>query len=336
MNWLPQTLQFDGFAWPWLLLALAAPPLSWALLPGAGSRGPALRTPWAQRLPEIAAGAPGSGTVRRFPWLLLCAWLLLCVAAARPQRLGSPVAPPQVGRDLMLALDLSASMSEEDMELGGRDVDRLTAAKAVLADFLDRRAGDRVGLIVFGDRAYVLSPLTLDRDSVRQQLDDTGLGLVGRATALGDAIGLATKRLEAQPAGRRVLILLTDGVSNTGVLDPQRAAQIASDAGVRIYTIAFGGGGRAVSLFGFRFALGGGGEEVDEGGLRRIADLTGGRFYRARATDELAGIYSEINRLEPVKREGLPLRPKIELYPWPLGFALGLGVLALALRGRRG
>lgn len=335
MNLLPQALAFDDFAWPWLLAAMILPLLAWWLLPARVSRDPALRAPWPQRLPEIAAGAPGRGAVRRFPWLLLCAWLLLCVAAARPQRFGPPVAPPQVGRDLMLALDLSASMSEEDMELGGRDVDRLTAAKAVLADFLDRREGDRVGLIVFGDRAYVLSPLTLDRDSVRQQLDDTGLGLAGRATALGDAIGLATKRLQAQPAGRRVLILLTDGVSNAGVLDPQRAARIASDAGVRIYTIAFGGGGRAVSLFGFRFALGGG-EEVDEGGLRKIAELTGGRFYRARATDELAGIYSEINRLEPVKREGLPLRPKIELYPWPLGFALGLGVLALALRGRRG
>lgn len=335
MNFLPQALQFDGFAWPWLLLAVVAPLLWWALLPGAASHDPALRAPWAQRLPTIASGAPGRVAVRRFPWLLLCAWLLLCVAAARPQRLGPPVAPPQVGRDLMLALDLSASMGEEDMELGGRDVDRLTAAKAVLTDFLDRRAGDRVGLIVFGDRAYALSPLTLDRDSVRQQLDDTGLGLAGRATALGDAIALATKRLAAQPAGRRVLILLTDGLSNTGVLDPQRAAQIARDDGVRIYTVAFGGGDRGVSLFGFRFALGGGSEEVDEAGLRKIADLTGGRFYRARATDELAGIYSEINRLEPVKRAGMPLRPKIELYPWPLGLALGLGVLALALRGRR-
>lgn len=335
MNFLPQALQFDGFAWPWWLLAAVAPLLWWALLPGAGSHDPSLRAPWAQRLPTIAAGAPGRTAVRRFPWLLLCAWLLLCVAAARPQRLGPPVAPPQVGRDLMLALDLSASMGEEDMELGGRDVDRLTAAKAVLADFLDRRAGDRVGLIVFGGRAYALSPLTLDRDSVRQQLDDTGLGLAGRATALGDAIALATKRLAAQPAGRRVLILLTDGVSNTGVLDPQRAAQIARDDGVRIYTVAFGGGDRSVSLFGFRFALGGGSEEVDEAGLRKIAELTGGRFYRARATDELAGIYSEINRLEPVIRAGMPLRPKIELYPWPLGLALGLGVLALALRGRR-
>ncbi|MBZ0088252.1 MAG: VWA domain-containing protein [Thermomonas sp.] len=333
MNLLPQALAFDGFAWPWLLAAAILPLLAWWLLPAGASRDPALRAPWVQRLPEVAAGTRGRSAARRFPWLLLCAWLLLCVAAARPQRLGPPVAPPQVGRDLMLGLDLSASMSEEDMELGGRSVDRLTAAKAVLADFLDRREGDRIGLIVFGDRAYALTPLTLDRNSVRQQLDDTWLGLAGRATALGDAIGLATKRLQAQPVGQRVLILLTDGVSNTGVLDPQRAARIASDAGVRIYTIAFGGSGSAVSLFGFRFALGGG-EEVDESGLRKIADLTGGRFYRARATDELAGIYSEINRLEPIKRAGLPQRPKIELYPWPLGFALGLGLLALALRGR--
>lgn len=331
MNLLPDALQIDGFAWPWLLAAVALPLAVHLLLPSRAASGPALRVPWAQRLQQVAAAAPGIGAGRRFPWLLLCVWVLLCLAAARPQRLGPPIAPPQVGRDLMLALDLSASMGEEDMELGGRAVDRLTAAKAVLADFLERRGGDRLGLIVFGDRAFALTPLTLDHASVREQLADTQLGLVGRATALGDAIGLATKRLQAQPATHRVLIVLTDGVSNAGVLDPSRAAQIARDAGVRIYTIAFGGDGQALSIFGFQLPLGGG-EEVDEAGLRKIAETTGGRFYRARATDELAGIYAEIDRLEPIRSEGLPLRPRIELYPWPLGAALGIGLLAFLLR----
>ncbi len=333
MSAVADLLGIDGFAWPWLLLATVLPVIV-RLLPAMATAGPALRVPWFDRLEQIAAGGPARPSIRRFPWLLLCAWLLLCVAAARPQRLGPAVAPPQVGRDLMLALDLSASMGEEDMALGGRDADRLTAAKAVLSDFLDRRGGDRVGLIVFGDRAFALTPLTLDHDSVRQQLEDTQLGLAGRATAMGDAIALATKRLQEQPVGRRVLILLTDGVSNTGNLDPQQATRIAHDAGVRIYTVAFGGGERSLSIFGFKMPVGGN-DEVDEAGLRTIAQATDGRFFRARATDELAGIYAEIDRLEPVQRQSQPLRSRIELYPWPLAFALGFGLLALPLRRRQ-
>jgi len=265
--------------------------------------------------------------------MAMLAWCLLCVAAARPQQLGPPIAPPQVGRDMMLAVDLSASMGEEDMELGGRLVDRLTAAKAVLADFLDRRVGDRIGLVVFGDRAFALTPLTLDRDSVRQQLDASVVGLAGRATALGDAIALSTKRLQQQETEQRVLIVLTDGVNTAGVLEPAKAAQIARDAGVRIHAIAFGGeGGGALSVFGFSLPTGG--DEVDEAGLQKIAQLTGGRFFRARDTEALAGIYAEIDALEPVKRQGQAVRPKIERYPWPLGLALAVGVLALLLRRR--
>jgi Ca-activated chloride channel family protein len=260
---------------------------------------------------------------------------LLCVAAARPQQLGPPVQPPQAARDLMLAVDLSGSMGDEDMALGGMAVDRLTAAKAVLADFLDRRAGDRVGLIVFGDRAYALTPLTRDLDSVRQQLDDTAVGLAGRATAIGDAIGLAVKRLRAQPQDERVLILLTDGVNTAGQLDPLKAAQIARDAGVRIHTIAFGGEGNQVSVFGMPIQLPGG-DEIDESMLRRIAALTGGRTFRARDTAQLAGIYAEIDRIEPVRQPGQQVRPRIERYPLPLAAALLCGVLVIAVPRRRG
>ena len=333
MNALRELLQIDGFAWPWWLLAIALPWLLHLLPPVRADDEAALRVPWRRRLRQVAEGASGRPQPRGFPWLRWLAWSLLCVAAARPQQLGPPMTPPQAGRELMLAVDLSASMGEEDMELGGRLVDRLTAAKAVLADFLDRRVGDRIGLVVFGDRAFALTPLTLDRDSVRQQLDASVVGLAGRATALGDAIALSTKRLQQQDTEQRVLIVLTDGVNTAGVLEPAKAAQIARDAGVRIHAIAFGGeGGGALSVFGFSLPTGG--DEVDEAGLQKIAQLTGGRFFRARDTEALAGIYAEIDALEPVKRQGQAVRPKIERYPWPLGVALTIGVLALLLRRR--
>lgn len=331
-------LGIDGFAWPWLLLAIPLPWLVHVLMPVRANPQPALRVPWGERLRRVASGGVRQAGARGFPWLAMLAWSLLCIAASRPQVLGPPVAPPQVGRDMMLAVDLSASMGEEDMELGGRLVDRLTAAKAVLVDFLDRRVGDRIGLVVFGDRAFALAPLTLDRDSVRQQLDASVVGLAGRATALGDAIALSTKRLQQQPteqpaSKQHVLIVLTDGVNTAGVLEPAKAAQIARDSGVRIHAIAFGGeGGGALSVFGLQLPTGG--DEVDEAGLQKIAQLTGGRFFRARDTQALAGIYAEIDALEPVRRQGQVVRPKIERYPWPLGIALAIGGLALLLRRR--
>ena len=324
-----------GFAWPWLLLALPLPWLARRLLPAARSASAALRVPYGARLDAIA-GRGGLARGGHAAWWLWLAWLLLCLAAARPQQLGEAVQPPQSGRDLMLAVDLSGSMGEEDMTLGNTVVDRLTAAKAVIADFLDRRQGDRVGLLVFGQQAYALAPLTLDRESVRQQLRDSVVGLAGRETAIGDAIGLAVKRLRAQPAGQRVLILLTDGVSNAGQLEPVKAAELARDNGVRVHTIAFGGEGGDVSVFGFRLPVPGGDDSMDEATLKRIADITGGRAFRARDTAELAGIYAEINRLEPVQRPGERVQPRLERYPWPLGAALLCALLGYVLpRGAR-
>jgi Ca-activated chloride channel family protein len=327
-------LPFDGFAWPWLLLAL---PLPWVvrwLLPPARQAGAALKVPYGARLDAIATQA-GHAHARGVGVLAWIAWALLCGAAARPQQLGELVRPPQAGRDLMLAVDLSGSMSDEDMQLGGGLVDRLTAAKAVLADFLDRRSGDRVGLIVFGQKAYALTPMTLDLDTVREQLDDSVVGLAGRETAIGDAIGLAVKRLKPktaarQPSKQNVLILLTDGVNTAGMLDPLKAAELARDNGVRIHAIAFGGEGGGLSVFGIPLHLPGGGEDIDETTLKRIADLTGGKEFRARDTEQLAGIYAEIDRLEPVKRPGQSVRPRIERYPWPLAIGLACGLLAFA------
>lgn len=320
----------DSLAWPWMLWGLPVPILMrwWPSRPGAGA---ALRVPYAaDQLQSLGAASGGTGP-RLGRALLWLAWACLCVAAARPQQLGEAVTPPQQGRQMMLAVDVSGSMSEADMMLGNQVVERLTAAKAVLADFLDRRVGDRVGLLIFGERAYTLTPLTADLTSVRDQLRDSVVGLAGRETAIGDAIALAVKRLREQPQGQRVLILLTDGVSNAGVLEPLRAAELAQAEGVRVYTVAFGGDG-GISLFGVQIAPGE--DPVDEATLNKIAELTGGRSFRARNTDELAGIYAELERLEPVKSAGPAVRPRIERYAPPLALALLLAGLAWLLPRR--
>jgi Ca-activated chloride channel family protein len=333
-SWL-ETLKitFGGFAWPWMWLAFPLPWLAGWLLPPHRNTSASLKVPYGRRLDAIATlgGRSRRLHIAALAWL---AWFLLCAAAARPQQLGEAVAPPQSGRDLMLAVDLSGSMSEPDMELGGNVVDRLTAAKAVLADFLDRRVGDRVGLLVFGQRAYALTPLTLDRDSVRDQLRDSVAGLAGRETAIGDAIGLAVKRLRDQPKGQRVLILLTDGVNTAGVLDPLKAAELAKAEGVRIHTIAFGGSGGGFSIFGLTVPMSGGEDEIDEETLKKIAQETGGQSFRARDTEQLAGIYAELDRIEPVKQEGARVRPRVERYGWPLAAALLVALLAFLLPRR--
>ena len=318
-------------AWPWALAALPLPLLMrwWKRRADPGA---ALRVPYAAADLQGLAGAGRLDASWLRTLLLWCGWLALCVALARPQQLGEAVTPPQQGRQMMLAMDVSGSMSEADMVMGAQAVERLTAAKAVLADFLDRRVGDRVGLLVFGDRAYTLTPLTTDLASVRDQLRDSVVGLAGRETAIGDAIALAVKRLRSQAQGQRVLVLLTDGVSNAGVLEPLRAAELARAEGVRIHTVAFGGDGSA-RLFGIPISADQ--DPVDEATLRRIASMTGGRFFRARDTDQLAGIYAELDRLEPITAKGPTLRPRSERYAWPLAMALLLGALAWLWPERR-
>lgn len=324
-------------AWPWLLAALPLPLLAaWLLPPAPSMLDSALRVPFATEVGALAGSGARSRRPRLSVWWTLI-WVLLCLAAARPQQLGDPIQPPHSGRDLLLAVDLSGSMAAQDMQLGGRLVDRLTAVKAVLADFLDRRVGDRVGLLLFGERAYAVTPLTLDRNSVRQQLLDSVVGLAGQETAIGDAIALAVKRLSdpesaAEDGGQRVVILLTDGVNTAGSIAPDRATQLAQSAKVRVHTIGFGGDGQD-SFMGMQLQRP---AQIDEGTLKRMADSTGGRYFRARDTAELAGIYAELDRIEPNAQPGEVLQPRIERYVWPLALAVLLAALALLLRLQSG
>jgi Ca-activated chloride channel family protein len=311
-------------AWPWLLLALPLPLLVRWLLPRAESPdATAVRVPFFGILGQ-AADQPRSAAPR-WPLLLAAlAWLLLVLAAARPQWLGEPVPLPMAGRDLMLAVDISGSMTEDDMVIGGRVVDRLTAVKAVAGDFIERREGDRVGLILFGQQAYLQTPLTFDRETARTLLFESAVGLAGRETAIGDAIGLAVKRLRDQPTEERVLILLTDGANTAGRIPPLKAAELASAAGVRIHTIGVGSDPRA----GFgAFALSMGRNPLDEATLSAIADATGGRYFRARDVRELQGIYATLDELEPVESDQQTFRPVGELFAWPLAASLLLSAL---------
>ena len=315
------------FAWPLVFLLLPLPWILRRLLPRAPeSAASALRVPFFGELIALAGstGARGSARALIVPAL---AWLLLVTAAARPQWVGEVEAMPQSGRDLMLAVDVSGSMAAEDMEIGGRAVDRLTAVKVVVGDFLERRIGDRVGLLLFGQQAYQVTPLTFDRRSVRYQLETSAVGLAGRETAIGDAIGLAVKRLRERSAEERVLILLTDGVNTAGELPPLKAAELADSERVRVYTVAVGSEGGRMSMLGLSMPTPG--AEIDEETLTKIADVTGGKFFRARDTAELAGIYAELDRLEPAMQEGEKLRPRTELFMHPLALALLLALLPL-------
>jgi len=308
-------------AWPWLLLALPLPLLAARLLPAVTEQtGARLRLPFYAALDgRLGRAAPQKQRVRL--WLAALAWVLLVLACARPQVVGEPVALPVQGRDLMLAVDISGSMQAEDMLIGDRVTDRLTAVKVVGSDFIQRREGDRIGLILFGKQAYLQTPLTFDRTTVETLLKEAAVGLAGKETAIGDAIGLAVKRLREQPEDHRVLILMTDGSNTAGSVDPMKATQLAAESGVRIYTI--GVGGQRQGLFG-------GGAELDEPTLMAIADATGGRYFRARDVRGLAAIYALLDQLEPVDAGEKSFRPRDELYSWPLA-AAWLLTLMLAL-----
>jgi Ca-activated chloride channel family protein len=209
--------------------------VAWFLPRAPEMQGTALRVPFYAALSRIAAGRQAPASRRRL-LLAVLAWVLLVCAAARPQFAGPPVRLLVTGRDLLLAVDISGSMETEDMQLGERVTDRLTAVKAVAGAFIEQRQGDRLGLILFGDQAYLQTPLTFDRETVRTLLNEAAIGLAGKSTAIGDAIGLAVKRLRERPAENRVLILLTDGANTSGSVDPLKAADLAAREGVRIYS----------------------------------------------------------------------------------------------------
>jgi Ca-activated chloride channel homolog len=322
-------------AWPWMLVLTPLPWLyRWLKLP-ASTQSASLIVPAYRDIDFTGM----SNTLPRGSWLILSlltmAWLTAVLAASRPQWVGEPISLPASGRDLLLAVDISPSMEVADMRVSDRLVDRLLIVKNVVGEFVERRTGDRLGLILFGSNAYLQVPLTFDRKTLNTLLQEALIGFAGDGTAIGDAIGLAVKRLKNRPENARVVILLTDGANTAGEVEPLKAAELARAWGVKIYTIGIGADEIIRrSLFGTRRVNPS--ADLDEKTLTSIAIQTGGQYFRARSPEDLVNIYTVLDNLEPIVQDNETFRPTQALFHWPLALTLLTSALAglLIQRGR--
>ncbi|CDZ76003.1 VWFA-related Acidobacterial domain protein [Legionella massiliensis] len=308
-------------ATPWALICLLLPLLIWFLTPRVALQLPsALKVPFYNAMLAIVDKKKPTLAGQAQIGLLFLIWCLLVFAAAGPRWVGEPRPLTREGRNIMLALDLSGSMELADMLMNGRPVSRLAVVKAAAEQFVQARVGDRIGLILFGTRAYLQTPLTYDRQSVLLRLDDATVGLAGQTTSIGDAIGLAVKRLQDVPAKGRMIILLTDGANNSGVLPPLKAAELAKLDNIKVYTIGLGAESDPRALGGAFFSPSPS-SDLDEETLQEVAKITGGRYFRATDTQSLQAIYETINQLETVSQDQATIRPQHDYYPWPLAAA---------------
>jgi Ca-activated chloride channel family protein len=309
-----------SFALPYLFLLLPLPLLVRKIAPAYATPQEGLRVPFFQTLVQLTGQTPSTGAIMLQPnWgqrlLVPLCWGLLVIALAQPQWLGDPVTQVQSARDLMLMVDLSQSMEAKDFTNDqGIPIDRLEAVKLVLNDFIDRREGDRVGLILFGTKAYLQVPFTQDLDIARYLLNEAQTKMAGPQTNLGDAIGFAIQTFETSQTDHRVTILLTDGNDTGSQVPPAKAAEIAAQKDIVIYTVAIGDPTAA------------GEQKLDEDALQDIAQQTGGQFFRASDREGLATIYATLDQLEPQEFNSRSYQPKHDLFPIPLA-----GILLLAL-----
>jgi Ca-activated chloride channel homolog len=317
------------FAWPWMFLLLPLPILAWWWLPPYRARQASVQVPFFDRLAAATGQVPQRGAVvlrRRAVQMIVASlvWILVVVALARPQWVSDPVTREVSARDLVLAVDISGSMDQRDFRTpDGQMLTRLDGVKRVIGDFIARRHGDRIALILFGTRPYVQVPFTQDLATAQQLLDQTQVGMAGQQTAIGDTIGLAIKTLEKSAAQQKLLILLTDGNDTASRVPPEHAADIARQNDIEVYTV--GVGDPAAS----------GENRVDLGVLKTVASTTHGQFFRAEDGAQLEAIYADIDRLAPAKLQTLSWRPKLPLFQWPLGAAtiLSLSVWLALLIG---
>lgn len=326
-----------SFHWPWFALLLPLPWLIWKFWRRPHGATDAYTHADRSTLLHPALGRLASTFINsrslthagsRLQILMLALlWVALILCLMRPQWLEPYTEVRTEGYDLMLAIDTSRSMDAMDFTVGGRQVTRMSVVKGVIGRFIKAREGDRIGIVVFGSQAFVLSPMTLDNQAVYSLVDNIVSRMAGDGTAIGDAIGLGVKKLRERPEGSRVMILITDGENTEGSLPPRLAAQLAAHEGIRIYTIGVGSKG-LVPFFedGHMTQVK---MEIDEELLTDVATITGGEYFRATDTDALEQIYQRIDTLEKTQAESRTVMIPRPLYRWPLALAL----LALLLLG---
>ena len=312
------------FAAPLMALFAPLPLLARLLLAPQRGEGGALRLPPSvlARFGQGGASASASSRARALlPWLL---WLALVAALCGPRVAAGTTGALASGRDIMLALDLSGSMLQEDFEIDGKKVSRIAALKKAGAEFIRRRAGDRIGLVIFAEEAYAIAPLSFDTEAVIGLLLAAEIGIVGRSTAIGDGLGLALKRLSASSAPARVIVLLSDGANDAGVSEPVAVAALAKSMGVRIHTLALGLYDKESSA--------GERDAVDSAALRKIAEISGGANFRVRSSADLAAASGAIDTLEAGSAKTPPRVLYRELWIWPAALAFALALLLMARR----
>lgn len=329
---------------PWSLIALPIPLLIWFLLPKSKFVvTSALKVPFFKLLQNSIVTKLIVFDAKKVLWYLFSIYVCLLLALSGPRYVGAPRPLAHESYNIMLALDVSPSMGINDMSINSQQITRLDAVKKAAKQFVLNRTSDKIGLILFGERAYLLTPLTFDKQTLLMRLDDATVGLAGKSTSTGDAIGLAIKKFQHIPAKGRIIVLLTDGASNSGMISPIRAAEIARDNKIKIYTIGLHSDLDPQSFSGM-FLNANGMADLDEVTLKKVASITGGKYFRATSHKSLQNIYDSIDKMTKVSQEQKTLRPQYEYYYWfvAIGFMLFLYFLSKAsglklhIRGKNG
>lgn len=327
----------DMFLWPEMIVLIVLPFIIRWIVPAIQHKNStafvngALRVPFFSNI-VLFASSVEQEEPKGTRGVLGIMWLCFVAAMMRPIVYDHAVDVPREARNIMLAVDVSESMAQQDFDMGGRPVSRLAMVRDVVGDFIQKRVGDRIGLVVFGSEAHLLAPLSRDRKALSSLFADVGIGVAGGQTAIGDALAQAVKGTAVVPASKKVIILLSDGYNNAGVVPVDQAIELAQKQNIKVYTIGIGSDQKqALGFFGNLATVG---ADLDEKLLKQIAQKTGGRYFRAKSAADLEAVYREVDALEAISDTADFVRPQKELFWLPL--SIGMVLLLIALWQQRG